>query len=75
MICINIAPLEGNAVAPPLVKGQEYPLVDTYECKCGQVHYNVGLKSKYNWVSCYQCKKEIPKGDSIHWCHPSRFEN
>lgn len=74
MICINIKPLEGNEIAPPLELGKDYSIVKTYECKCGQIHYDVGLTSKYNWVSCYKCKKEIPGGDIIHWCHPSRFE-
>lgn len=73
MICINNTPLEGNEVAPPLELGQEYKLQDVFPCSCGQEHWNVGLKSKYNCISCYRCKKPIPKGDLIHWCHPSRF--
>jgi hypothetical protein len=73
MKCINISPLEGNTIAPPLTLGGEYTIVKYYECKCGQLHYDVGLKSKYNWISCYNCKKEIPQGDLIHWTHPSRF--
>lgn len=74
MICINIEPLEGNTIAPPLELNKEYNVIKSYDCKCGQTHYDVGLKSKHNWISCYKCKKEIPQGDIIHWCHPSRFE-
>lgn len=75
MKCINVLPLVGNEVAPPLELNKEYEKVETYTCRCGQEHYNVGLKSNYNWISCYKCGIPIPKGDMIHWCHPSRFEN
>jgi hypothetical protein len=74
MICINIEPLPENEVAPPLELNKEYSVIQTYICKCGEGHYDVGLKSKYNWIRCYKCKREIPKGDSIHWAHPSRFK-
>lgn len=74
MKCINNQPLEGNDVAPPLELGEEYQLSEIYTCECGQEHYNVELKSKYNYISCYNCKKELPAGGRIHWCHPSRFE-
>lgn len=72
--CINNKPLEGNDIGPPLVLEQEYEVENVYQCSCGQDHYDVGLVSKYNWVSCYKCNEKIPKGDSIHWCHPNRFK-
>lgn len=75
MICINIDPLEGNEIAPPLELDKDYTVIQTYTCVCKQNHYDVGLKSKHNWIRCYKCKREIPQGDSIHWCHPSRFES
>lgn len=71
---INIEPLEGNDIAPPLVEGETYTVTEVYVCKCGQDHVNVGLKSRYNWVNCYKCKTPIPTGDISHWCHPTRFE-
>jgi hypothetical protein len=74
MICIDNKPLKGNEVAPPLTIGKSYTLKDMYQCRCGQKHYDVGLNSKYNWISCYKCTEPIPKGDLIHWCHPSRFK-
>lgn len=75
MICINDKPLEGNEIAPPVKIGEEYTVETIYACLCGQEHYDVGLKSKHNYIRCHNCKREIPKGDIIHWCHPSRFEN
>ena len=75
MPCINSKPLEGNDVAPPLEEGTHYTIVSTHVCSCGQEHYDVGLKSEYNWVTCYKCKTKLPKGDQIHWCHPSRFSH
>jgi hypothetical protein len=69
----NIAPLEGNTIAPPLTLEEQYTAKKVYVCPCGQDHIDVGLKSEYNYIRCYSCKKEIPEGDSIHWCHPTRF--
>jgi hypothetical protein len=74
LTCINQERLPGNDVAPPLTEGEEYTAKEVYVCPCGQSHVDVGLKSNYNWVSCYKCSEKMPKGDEIHWCHPSRFE-
>lgn len=74
LVCINNNRLAGNEVKPPLVEKQKYILKGVFMCDCGQDHYDVGLESKFNYVSCYKCKKPIPGGDTIHWCHPSRFE-
>lgn len=71
---INNKPLQGNDVAPALIIGCEYPANKIHTCVCGQDHIDVGLKSKYNWITCYKCRKELPDGDKIHWCHPTRFE-
>lgn len=73
VIAMNNKPLTGNTIAPPLVEGTQYVIKEVYTCKCGQEHIDVGLASMYNYVSCYTCKLELPKGDKIHWCHPSRF--
>lgn len=76
MICINIQPLEGNMIAPPLVLNKDYgkPQV-IHTCDCGQDHYDVGLKSTVTFVRCYKCKKELPLGHIVWWTHPSRFEH
>jgi hypothetical protein len=67
-------PLEGNVIAPPIKIGQTHVLQVIHTCSCGQHHYDIGLPSEYNYIRCYKCKKELPSGDSVHWCHPSRFE-
>lgn len=71
--CVNAKPLEGNTIAPPLIEGESYPVVGVVVCECGQNHFNVGLISKVNYVTCYKCRKALPEGNAIHWAHPSRF--
>ena len=73
MLCVNINPLEGNTIAPPLTKDADYPILNVHTCPCGQEHYDVGIKSQVNYVRCYKCSEELVDGDKIHWCHPSRF--
>jgi hypothetical protein len=72
--CINTKPLPGNEVAPPLEMDKVYVVKDVVRDKNGNPHLDVGLKSNYNYVSSYETKEELPYGDKIHWCHPSRFE-
>lgn len=72
--CINSMPLKGNSVAPPVHLGCEYRLIDVCFDKKGNPHYNVGLVSKYNWITSFETGEELPNGDKIHWCHPSRFK-
>lgn len=66
-------PLPGNDYAPPLKTHEYYSVEDVYKCECGQEHLHVGVPSKLNYVSCYNCEQQIPRGDVKHWCHPSRF--
>ncbi len=73
VVCINILPLEGNGVAPPLTQNGNYEIKQTYVCTCGLDHYDVGLVSQYGSITCYKCGTPIPKGDKIHWCYPLRF--
>jgi hypothetical protein len=72
--CLNIKPLDGNDVAPPLKQDGTYVADTIYKCRCGCEHIDVGLKSKYNYVRCHTCGEELPGGNITHWCHPSRFE-
>lgn len=72
VICINTEPLAGNTIAPPLVADLDYKILEVHTCKCGKEHYNVGLKLVHNYVTCYDCKEELPF--TTHWCHPSRFK-
>lgn len=71
---INVAPLKGNDVAPPLKLNEVYPVNEIITTAGDHDHIDVGLKSSYNYVRCHATGEEIPDGDSIHWCHPSRFE-
>jgi len=76
--CINVHPLKGNDVAPPLVFGEEYELKDVFvegnEEKTE--HYDVGLKSHYNYVTSRVTGATLPNSGNggIHWCSPDRFE-
>lgn len=76
--CINVNPLEGNDVAPPLTLESEYHPVHVHQCPepCNQVHFDVGLISKHNFVRCHNCQKVLPNSQigGQHWCHPTRFE-
>jgi hypothetical protein len=72
--CINTKPLPGNEVAPPLHLNEVYVIKNVVRDKKGNPHLDVGLESNYNYISSYETKEELPNGNSIHWCHPSRFE-
>lgn len=72
--CINTKPLPGNSVAPPLKLDETYVILQVIHDKKNNPHLDVGLKSEYNYISSYETKEELPRGDEIHWCHPSRFE-
>jgi hypothetical protein len=71
---INTAPMPGNKIAPPLTLGEAVRFRKMHICKCGERHYDVGLSSEVNSVTCYKCREELPDGDEIHWAHSSRFE-
>lgn len=72
--CINDQPLEGNSIAPPLKLGDLYTIKGMSLDSKGNQHYNIGLVSKYNYIRSYETSEELPEGDKIHWCHPSRFK-
>ncbi len=71
--CENIDPMPGNDVSPPLELGKEYPLIQIVKDSKGNEHYDVGLVSRYKYITSHETKEELPLGDQIHWCHPSRF--
>jgi hypothetical protein len=72
--CINIEPLNGNEVAPPLELNKEYLIKDIVLDEKGNQHLDVGLISEYNYIRSIETEEELPNGKEIHWCHPSRFE-
>lgn len=77
--CINIEPLESKnpaflqKIAPPLELGKIYKIFSITPDKAGNQHLDVGLTSMYNYITSYETGEELIGGDSIHWCHPSRF--
>lgn len=70
--CVNNSPLEGNNIAPPLI-GKEYTVKEVILDSKGNSHLDVGLKSRYNFITSFETKEELPRGNYVHWCHPSRF--
>ncbi len=73
VVAILVDPLQGNKVAPPLKKGVQYVIKNITKDSAGNPHLDVGLKSDYSYVTSWETKEELPDGDKIHWCHPSRF--
>lgn len=71
--CNNNKPLQGNEIGPELVVGEEYLIKEIILDSKGNQHLDVGLKSKLNYVRSFETKEDLDRGDSIHWCHPSRF--
>lgn len=74
VIAKNNKPLEGNTIAPELVIDQEYPILGIITDEKGNQHLDIGIKSMYNYITSWETSEELPDGDKIHWCHPSRFE-
>lgn len=73
LLCINDNYLSDTGKKPPVTINDKYNLKQSYICKCGQTHYDIGFVSKLNWVTCYLCGEDLPKSDEIHWAHSSRF--
>lgn len=72
--CGNTKPLPGNTIAPPLEQGESYEVKDICVDAKGNQHLDVGLVSKYKFIRSHETGENLPDGDKIHWCHPSRFE-
>ena len=71
---INIAPLAGNYKAPALELDKIYTIKQIILDSQGNQHLDVGLVSELNYVRSWETKEQLPNGETIHWCHPSRFE-
>lgn len=80
VICVNAKYLRSkidntlNDHKPQLVEGKEYEVKEIIHDKEGNPHYDVGLESFLNYVRSIETGEELPRGNKIHWCHPSRFE-
>jgi hypothetical protein len=68
--CIFNQPLPGNDHAPELELGKEYTCKG-FHLESGNLHIDVGLPLKLNYVRSYATDVELPK--TTHWCHPNRF--
>ena len=67
-------PLPEREVTPPLGPGKTYPVKGITVDSKGNQHLDLGLPSKYSFVRSYETDEPLPNGDTIHWCHPGRFE-
>lgn len=72
--CVSINYLKGKLIAPPLELAQDYEVMAIFLDKRGNQHLDVGLKSVYHYISSFETGEHLPKGDQMHWCHPSRFK-
>lgn len=74
IIATSCKPFPNTKVYPPLVLGVSYEIKTITLDKKGNQHLDVGLKSEYNYITSQETGEELPDGDRIHWCHPSRFQ-
>lgn len=72
--CVNRSILEGLENAPALDLNRQYEILQIIQDSKGNDHLDVGLVSVLNWVRSFETKEELPNGNKIHWCHPSRFK-
>ena len=73
VVAENIQPLEGNDKAPPLKPNGLYTVNGITLDEEGNQHLDVGIPSEVSYVRSWETKEELPDGDKIWWCHPSRF--
>lgn len=73
VIAKNNKALPGNDRAPALELEKEYPVIEVILDSKGNQHLDVGLPSNLNYVTSHETGEELPRGNEIHWCHPSRF--
>jgi len=70
----SIAAGDRNDHRPSLKEGEIYEVKEVLLDSAGYPHYDVGLKSNLNWIRSIHTGEELERGEEIHWCHPSRFE-
>ena len=73
VVVINSLLLPGKVICPDLSSGQNKSVVGICVDRYGNQHIDVGLVSELNYVTSYETGEDLPGGDKIHWCHPSRF--
>lgn len=72
VIMVDFLPNKENK--PKLEMGEVRTIQEICLDSKGNQHLDVGLVSNLNYVTSHETGEELPNGDKIHWCHPSRFE-
>jgi hypothetical protein len=65
-------PLEGKDVAPPVQVGKQYPVKGIILDRDGFQHLDLGLESKYSYVSSFETEEKLRDGHKIHWVSTRR---
>jgi hypothetical protein len=73
--CIDTSPLSGNSIAPDLEEGKVYNIISIAVDKEGNQHLDVGVVSTFAYITSYETGEILPHSNTIHWCHPIRFEH
>jgi len=72
---VNDDYLPGNDVKPPIKIGEQHFVLREHVCKCGEIHLDIGLKSEYNFITCYKCREDLPESENIHWINQCRTKS
>ncbi len=71
---INEEPLTGNTIAPPIKVGERYKVKNIVLDRLNNQHLDLGLVSKYTYITSWETREELPDGDTVHWVHPTRVK-
>lgn len=71
---INEEPLTGNTVAPPIKVGERHKVKNIVLDRLNNQHLDLGLVSKYTYITSWETREELPDGDTVHWVHPTRVK-
>lgn len=71
---INQDPLPGNNVNPPVKIGERYKIKNIVLDRLNNQHLDLGLKSKYFFITSWETMEQLPEGDEIHWVNPIRVK-
>lgn len=71
---INIDPLPDNTIAPPVKMGEKGKVKNITVDTAGNQHLDLGIASKYEYITSYETGERLVGGDVIHWVHPSRVK-
>lgn len=78
--CIIEKALSSSGYGPNVKLNQTYIIKEIIttgkrkETPEGYDHIDIGLPSEVGSVTCLETGDVIPRGETVAWCHPSRFE-